>query len=613
MSYIPTNGAGWNQQFAPQAVLTQNWGGEGDLARMAEIVLARQGVHSQRIEVEVTDEGRKRLAALSGFADVDMEKLPALLYRDGDGTKHILVAPFLESITRLSGLVKKTNEDILEPLEQVTTLTVSLMVKAKGGGKDAINRDISNALGGETDVSEIESMYLLTANPTLPELSRGAVDIGYTVVGYQSGAVIKAIFDGNDKRVISSDSIDTGEYEVVGERIEISMGDSTLVYSRKLSEGEKIVDRFHTLGLNLPDMDTGAARSLDVAMQKSRENEDAPDNLSALKWYSRNLIYKFIVAQTEYEKELAEELDLLIGRNTKPRCIIATVSRPEKDGKLVTTIDLRQVSNQVHPGSYSARTSGVQTSDLPAEQAIHSFNILSGLNASRFEAEILPEGGVGFFEMMALFPEDTELLWLTSEARYQMTDEFRASGVPQHVLTLLEENSNVVLFPSQPAIINKQPRWAWLEVNPDTYETMAVLDTGDRGAMVERVFSDLWKDGLDYITGGLVGISSSVWSVSAFSLIMSDYQEILKAAKKFALGLADNFSASVKIGDFEFKAKPGDSSVSGEYTGKGSGALKDYKKGKEMFDKINDPKIDLGGFEGGFKDGVNYYFSRAGG
>ena len=194
-----------------------------------------------------------------------------------------------------------------------------------------------------------------------------------------------------------------------------------------------------------------------------------------------------------------------------------------------------------------------------------------------------------------------------------MADEFRASGIPEHVLSLLEENSNVVLFPSQPAIINNQPRWAWLEVNPDTYETMAVLDTGDRGAMVERVFSDLWKDGLDYITGGLVGISSSVWSVSAFSLIMSDYKEILKAAKQFALGLADNFSATVKIGDFEFKAKPGDSTVTGEYSGTGSDTVKGLKQGKDMFEKLNDPKIDLGGFEGGFKDGVNYYFSRAGG
>ena len=45
----------------------------------------------------------------------------------------------------------------------------------------------------------------------LLRLSRGAVDIGYTVVGYGNGAVVKAVFDGNDKRVIGSDAIDTGD------------------------------------------------------------------------------------------------------------------------------------------------------------------------------------------------------------------------------------------------------------------------------------------------------------------------------------------------------------------------------------------------------------------
>ncbi|MCP3874353.1 MAG: hypothetical protein GY699_14515, partial [Desulfobacteraceae bacterium] len=261
---------------------------------------------------------------------------------------------------------------------------------------------------------------------------------------------------------------------------------------------------------------------------------------------------------------------------------------------------LRQIVNQIHPNANSSK------------EATNGFKILSGLFASKLEADILPGGGLGFFEMMRYFPEDTELLWLTSNARYTMEDELK-SAVPQHVFSLLNANSNTVLFPSQPAIINGKHRWAWLEVNPNTYETIAVLDTGERGSMIERVFSDLWRDGLDYITGGLVGISSSVWSVSAYSLIMSDYKKILAAAKKFALGLADNFSASVKIGDFELKGAIGSSDVETGYSGSGSDAVNAGSNAKKMWDKINDPKIDLGGFEGGFKDGVNYYFSQAGG
>jgi hypothetical protein len=234
---------------------------------------------------------------------------------------------------------------------------------------------------------------------------------------------------------------------------------------------------------------------------------------------------------------------------------------------------------------------------------------MSGIFASKLEADMLP-GGMGFFEMLGRFPGDTQMLWLTSDARYRMADQLKAA-MPPGVFKRLNRSSATVLFPSQPAIIGGKPRWAWLEVNPDTYETIAVLDTGERGAMVERVFGDLWKDGLDYITGGLVGVSSSIWSVSAFSLVMDDYNKILAAAKKFALGLADNFSASVKIGQFEVKGSIGGSDLETGYSGPGSDAVNAGRNLKGMYDKIKDPKVDLGGFEGGFKDGVNFYFSQA--
>jgi len=580
-------------------VLTQNWGSEGDFAYMAERVLARQGVRTKRVTVNVTDKGRAKLASMAGVSDVNMSTLPALVYHDAKGNKHVLVAPFMETMPKLSGLVGSVRDRDISTQDIESTVTVHVLAKPKGGGQGKASREISDAFTGETDTSDIKQVYLLTANPTLPELSRGAVDIGYTIVGYKSGAVIKAIFDGNDKRVIGSDAIDTGEYEIVGERIQIDMPGSQLVFERRLEEGESLVDRFHTLGLNLPDMNMNAAKALDKTMQAIHKGETAPDNLSALKWYARNLVYKFVCAQTEYETGLAREKKLVVGRTTKPRAIITTVSRPNKDATVRTTVDLRQTVNTVHPSASAT------------EQAIHGFNIMSGIFASKLEADILPGNGMGFFEMLPHYPEDTEFLWLTSDARYNMEDQLRAA-MPEHVFKLLN-NGNTVLFPSQPARINGQPRWAWLEVNPDTFETIAVLDTGERGSMIERVFSDLWRDGLDYITGGLVGVSSSIWSVSAFSLVMDDYQKILAAAKKFALGLTENFSATVKVGDFEFKGTIGSGNVETSYKGKGSGAVDAAKKAKSNWDKINDPKIDLGGFEGGFKDGVNAYFAAAGG
>ncbi|MDD3312120.1 hypothetical protein [Pseudodesulfovibrio sp.] len=599
LRYLPTDGAGWGHLFAPQAVLTQNWGGEGDIAVMAERVLARQGVTTRRVTVDVTDKGRAALAALAGVDQANLSALPALLYHDPKGNRHVLVAPFLETAAKLPGLVGSIRDREVSPAETQATVTAYLLARPKNGGQGKAARDLSDAFSGETNTDGVEPVCLLTANPTLPELSRGAVDLGYTVVGYGNGAVVKAVFDGNDKRVIGADAIDTGDYEVVGERIVIDMPGGQLTFERDLEEGESIVDRFHTLGLNLPDMNAAAARKLTKAMQAAHKGETSPDNLSALKWYSRSLLYRFVAAQTEYETDLAARMGLVVGRSARPRCLIATVSRSGQDGAVRTAIDLRRTANQVHPSAGFS------------DQAAHGFNIMSGLFASKLEADVLPGGGTGFFEMLAAYPADTEFLWLTADARYNMEDQLKAAA-PERVLKLLD-NGRTVLFPSQPAIIDGRPRWSWLEVNPETYETIAVLDTGARGSMVERVFSDLWRDGLDYITGGLVGVSSSIWSVSAFSLVLDDYKQILAEAKKFALGLADNFTASVKVGDFEFKGKVGGSTIETGYSGSGAGAVNAAKTAKGAWGKLNDPKIDLGGFEGGFKDGVNAYFAAAGG
>ncbi len=597
--YLPTVGMGWQHLFAPQAVLTQNWGSEGDLARMAEIMLARQGITTRRVTVAVTDKGLARLASMAGVSEATMSSLPALLYHDAKGNRHVLVAPFLEPAAKLRGLIGKILSSDISPAEKSATVTVNLLVKSKKGGQSKAGRELSDAISGDTDASGVESIYLLTANPTLPELSRGAVDIGYTVVGQKTGPVVKAIFDGNDKRTIGSETLDTGEYEIVGERIQIDLGFGKLTFERWLQEGESIVDRFHTLGLNLPDMRMEEVKRLDKIMQAVHKGEKAPDNLSALKWYARNMLYRFVCAQSKYESNLAKTMKLVVGRITKPRCIVVTVSRAAKDSPVRTAIDLRQTANQVHPSA------GV------TDQARHGFNIASGIFASRLEADVLP-GSIGFFEMLPHFAADTEFLWLTANARYGMADQLKAA-MPERVLKLLTDSPATILFPSQPAMVNGVPRWAWLEVDPNTFETIAVLDTGERGAMVERVFSDLWKDGLDYITGGLVGVSSSLWAVSAFSLELDDYKQIMAEAKKFTLGLADRFSGSVKVDDFEVKRGVGGSDLEGSYSGTGSSVIDKGRAAKGMYDKLKEPDIDLGGFEGGFKDGVNFYFSQAGG
>jgi hypothetical protein len=46
---------------------------------------------------------------------------------------------------------------------------------------------------------------------------------------------------------------------------------------------------------------------------------EIPSELAALRWYGRRIIYEFIAAQTERERTISADLDLIAGRTQKPR------------------------------------------------------------------------------------------------------------------------------------------------------------------------------------------------------------------------------------------------------------------------------------------------------
>src|SRR5690606_27733148 len=95
---------------------------------------------------------------------------------------------------------------------------------------------------------------------------------------------------------------------------------------------------------------------------------------SALSWYTRSILYRFVVNQTTYEKQLAEELQVTAGRADKERVILVTARMKEGQPTLRTSVDLLQSANQLHRG------------EKDAQQA---YQLMSGLFASRLEGEVL--------------------------------------------------------------------------------------------------------------------------------------------------------------------------------------------------------------------------------
>jgi len=584
--WLPTqHDYAWVHRFSPQAVLTQNWGTEGDFARMAEIVFARQGIKTRREYVDLTDSGQQELAKMCELEQVGMSTLPALTYYNSKGSKRILVAPFMKNLRDLEELVtdNKTNE--VDIAVATGSINVSLLVVPREKNARGTAGDLGSALAGETKAGTGEWIKVFYHSPELPSLSLGPVDIGYAVVGYKTGPLITAIFDGNQNRIIGQESIDTGELRVIGGKIEINLGNNDMVHECHLTDGEKITDFFHTLGLNLPDLDTNAAEMLDKKMQKKHKGSDTPDDLSGLKWYTRHKIAQFIAAQTKFEDDLATRLELVTGRVINPRGILVTVSRSTIDSPVKTRIDLSQVHNDIHNGSEKNRA---------------AFNIASGIFYSQLEERILGKESTGYFSLMKQYPEGTKLRWLTPSDRDSLYDQMRQLEYPERMVKLLEASPNNILFPSSPAIIGGKLRWAWLEVDPYTFKTTTVLDNGDHGSMTEKAMTDFGKDAMSYLGGGMMGAGMSIWGVSGFSLITDDYKLILKEARAFVMGLGEMFSQNKTLG-------PGDISwdlgklPQGNYAGK-------YQNYKDMMEA---PKAELGGFGQGFKDGVAVYFYMA--
>ncbi|OQX32134.1 MAG: hypothetical protein B0D96_03470 [Candidatus Sedimenticola endophacoides] len=130
---------------------------------------------------------------------------------------------------------------------------------------------------------------------------------------------------------------------------------------------------------------------------------------------------------------------------------------------------------------------------------------------------------------------------------------------------------------------------------------MSVLDTGDRGSLVEKFVGDIYQDATSYMVGGLVGISSSIWAVSAYSLELDNYQEILKQSKKFVENLGQRFGVAVQAGPAQAGA-----GVGGKPGGNIGRVVKlELEPGSYAFGN------NLLGFGNGFNDGVALYFQRA--
>jgi hypothetical protein len=193
----------------------------------------------------------------------------------------------------------------------------------------------------------------------------------------------------------------------------------------------------------------------------------------------------------------------------------------------------------------------------------------------------------------------------------------QASGFPAAVIARAKRSDKAWLIPDKPTRIYGENRWAWLEIDPGTYETIAMTDTGEHGSFADYVMAlepvAPTKDSyLQFMVGGLIGIDTSIWSVSAFSLETSDYQEVLRKAQIYTDAIGKVLDGALKFSDLQklakslLRVKVGSASIG--FTSSTESTLFEWVIHGHLSVKY---KPEFLSFKKGFKAGSAYYFKQA--
>ncbi|NLD97010.1 MAG: VWA domain-containing protein, partial [Synergistaceae bacterium] len=565
-------GEPWRAGMAPAALLLQGSAGAGEAARMAEAWLLAKGAKVARKSVPLTAEGR---AAAPGWSEC-----PVLEVEKGAS----LVIPFMKPLDECAALIDLPKAKSV-PADR-PELRVEVVVFAEPKVRDASAQlgSMGSSLGGSSG-NKLVQVVLADGVFSLADASLDAFDIIYTEGTDADGNNgVTASVEGVFGRIPGGRVLDTRDYRPVRELVRLSAGKTKLCeYVRELDGETPLTDRMHTVGALLPDLPEEAAARLEERW-KAQGSERVPAHLSVARWYTRSRLYAFLAASTKHERDLAGQLGVTLDRSGRPRLLLLTLERDASSPEGVrATIDLRDVHPDVHG----------------KDEAAAAFRIVNGLFLADLEAAVL--SGRGVFQLW----QGSDLVVLPPKGRERKAalERMKKAGLRPELAKRLEGGTSVTLFPAASPIVNGRPLVAWLDIDPVTYETTSVFESGERGAFAaDVIIQALVPDGAGLFLGFMVGVDAAVWSVAAFTLEGGSYESVLERAEAYASGIAERFD---KIGEGPSLGPIG---VGGDLKPNFSLAGWTVSKGDGV---SYSPWDGYKGFVSGYDAGVATYFANA--
>ncbi len=531
--------------YQPEAIITQGWGEIGDLTNLALKLLSKLGYSPEVRTLALTEAGKKVLTDFSGVAVKDTTPL-GVSYRNGNGENKMLVIPFMMDLSELNGLVYyQTAADNIKYSNQKATIEVYIKYEPGviSGTAAGSMGDMAGILGGGDGNSSEKRLLMLNAEITLDELSTDALDLCFMPTSGVGGLKNYCALLGTPKGMITGQTILQNPKKVLGIELvvkNISGNNKNLVHYTTLGEGDSLDKFFQTIAINLPDLTEKAAASLDETARQVHDSSNNPDPISIAKWYGRNIIYQFISGSSMLDNQIASESGLVLGRVSQPRCLVVT-SRLDDSDNMHTTMDLLQPWNQIHAGTDDAKK---------------AYNLMSGFYLSDLEGEVLPgKNKVSYLDLWQKAPSGTTIQTIPvmdnnrNEILAQMETQKK---YPFLLLNAVKENKKLIFAPTQPTIFMGQERWAWLEIDPDTYNVVSVFDTGLHAGMAEfkLLLLPTEDDTMKWMKGIWIGTNVSVWTMCSSDLKYGDnYKAVLEDAKNTAYQVAETVSKFFDIAE----------------------------------------------------------------
>ncbi|MEL7624371.1 MAG: vWA domain-containing protein [Clostridiales bacterium] len=529
--------------YAPEAVLTQGWGTQLDLASLACHMLSRLGYQPQVRSVDLTATGKENAGRIMGL-DYDSDYTAGILYTDEEGVQQVFVLPFMRTLTELPGLAylgsRNEYSNGLSPARGTITVTArAQLIKPKEDANSAqvaafnsLNAMFAEEGSATADQPAFEDVLLFHRELSMPALSRDVMDISYVAAGKSKDGqsdILIAVFDsGHGLLYDETRFIDTSFYEIQSVTIEAGRASHTTY----LEPGQKLSDVVHTFAFGTPEMTAEAAAALTAAVAGKLEEAKTAGDYGTVRWIGHSAAGRFIRGLTAFEAEQEPRFGLVAARtHDHPMAFMVTM---KSDGEKATaTTDLMDIQNPLLT--------------RPSREQIDGFSIAHGIYASMLEGEALGgDKAVGFMEVWSALPQDAQIYLVPKEKMLSTAEALEKAGGPPKLIERLKKEAEsspsrkMFFLPSQPALIDGKERWAWLEVREDSDGTRAISisETGERSAMAQYVLLNAASVGMkplsaEGIAGFLYGITCSNWGIAAYSLELDD--PVLIRARAYAL------------------------------------------------------------------------------